>query len=62
MVELRECCAKVKLLGQRAEVESGARWLEAETGDPLTETLLGFGRPEVDHQHMMESAEETMRG
>lgn len=48
-------------MGQRAEVESGARWLEAETGDYHTKMELGTGRPEMDPHHQLEQTEDKQR-
>lgn len=57
MVVTREHGAKAELIGRRTEVESGARWLEAETEDPHIKMELGTGRPEADPHHYIKTTE-----
>ncbi|ROJ33163.1 hypothetical protein DPX16_17985 [Anabarilius grahami] len=59
MVVTREHGAKAKLMGRRTEVESGARWLEAETEDPHIKMELGTGR--TDPHHYMKPTEDESR-
>lgn len=61
MVVTREHGAKAKLMGQRTEVESRARWLEAETEDPNIKMEMGTGRPQADPYHYMKPTEDESR-
>lgn len=50
----------MELMGQRAKVESGGRWLKAETVDPQ-KMDLGTGRPKADPHHQMGHTEDEPR-
>ncbi len=51
----------VEPLGRRAEVESGSRRLEAETGDPPTSMKQETDRPTANPIHRRK-AEDELRG
>lgn len=59
-MEKNEHGAKVEQMGRRAEVESRAQWLNAETGAPQ-KMELETGRPEVDLHHQMGQTEDELR-
>lgn len=51
MVKTRDHGAKVELIGQRPDVESGAMRPEVKLGDYHTKAELETGRPKVDPNH-----------